>query len=90
MAHALLVCVACLLGLASAANPAVKVGVSLAKCGAAAETAQLVEKSLRWWENYTNTHGGVNINGTVHDVQLVMCASCSLTTSARHSRDLQL
>lgn len=71
----LLVCIAALLSLTSAANPTVKVGVTLAKCGLAAQIAQPAEESLRWWANYTNTHGGIVINGTVHDVELVMCVS---------------
>lgn len=72
MARVHLLCLVCLLALARAANPTVKVGVSLAKCGSAAETAQPAEQSLRWWANYTNNRGGIIINGTAHDVELVM------------------
>lgn len=83
-----LVCVALLFALASAANPTVKIGLTLSKCGLTAQAAEPTEQSLRWWVNYTNTQGGIVINGTAHDIELVMYISTVDRTEEKTIIDL--
>lgn len=73
MASYALLCLASIItSFAFAANPSIKVGLTLAKCGLGAQSGEPVGEALWWWANYTNSHGGVNVNGTVHDIELIM------------------
>lgn len=62
----LLVC-----ALLSAANPTIKIGGTLATCGTSSEISIKMSSTLAWWASYVNSHGGIVINGTKHDVQIV-------------------
>ena len=54
-------------------RPLLKIGTTMAHCGTVTERplSISIEKALFWFANYTNEHGGVLINGTVHDIQLI-------------------
>lgn len=53
-----------------------RIGGTLSKCGPNAALANQVEDSLRWWAGFINNRGGIVINETAFDVQIVMCAHC--------------
>ena len=56
---------------ASAQRPLIKIGWTVSRCGAYFEFSTGQEVALSFWENYTNSHGGVNVNGIVHDVKII-------------------
>ena len=60
-----------LLLLVAAQNPKGKIGATLGRCGSSSDLIIRVDAALHWWANYTTTHGGIIINGTVHDVQFI-------------------
>lgn len=59
-------------GLASSQRPKIKVGATIARCGPQAELSISQENSWRWLANYTSSRGGVDVNGTAHDVELIL------------------
>lgn len=65
---------ALLLVAACAAGQVIKIGTTQSLCGDGVEGSQSYRTALRFWEAYTNAHGGIDVNGTAHTVQLIMCA----------------
>lgn len=62
------------------ANPSIRIGGTLAKCGPTSELSVLVDDALQWWANSINARGGVLINGTLHIVEFFMCVGFSYLT----------
>lgn len=59
---------------ACAAGQVIKIGTTQSLCGDGVEGSQSYRTALRFWEAYTNAHGGIDVNGTAHTVQLIMYA----------------
>lgn len=60
--------------LISAANPKVKIGGALSTCGDSSDITIKIASALQWWASYINSHGGIIINDTQHDVEIITCA----------------
>lgn len=60
--------------LISAANPKVKIGGALSSCGDSADITIKISSALQWWSSYINNHGGIIINDTQHDVEIITYA----------------
>lgn len=56
-----------------AANPTLKIGGVLAQCGASSALSIKMAESLQWWAKYINAKGGITVNGTQYDVQVIRC-----------------
>lgn len=54
------------------AQPVLKIGWVRPLCGEALAYYFDQEEALLFWANYTNENGGVNVNGTAHQVQMVL------------------
>ena len=61
---------------AGQSRPLLKIGVTMAHCGSQSDPpiSVNIEKALIWFVNYTNQHGGVLINSTAYDIQLISYA----------------
>lgn len=57
--------------LASAANPKLKIGGVLATCGASAGISIKMAESLQWWASFMNNKGGLVLNGTQYDLEVI-------------------
>lgn len=53
--------------------PLIKFGWTRPLCGDLSVFFADEEAALTFWVNYTNANGGINVNGTAHQVQLIMC-----------------
>lgn len=75
MPRLILAVILCFLPLVSvqATRPVLKIGLTSTTCGNTAGIAINQVQSLRWWANDTNARGGITVNGTVYDVDFVMC-----------------
>lgn len=69
-----------------AARPVIKIGLTSTTCGNTAGIAVNQAQSLRWWANDTNARGGITVNGTVYDVNFVMCAAFPLPQASAEFR----
>lgn len=62
----------CVVGLASA-QPTFKIGGTLAQCGPALDYPTTMRTALQFYANYTNSQGGIIVNGTAYQIELILC-----------------
>lgn len=63
------------LTLACAQTPVFRIGGTQTSCGNGADQSAAMRSALLFYANYTNNNGGVMINGTRHDLDIIMYAS---------------
>ena len=74
-ARALLLVLLALAYIAVAQPPVFRIGGTLSQCGPGSDISLGMKTALEFYVNYTNSYGGVNINGTIHQLELIMCVS---------------
>lgn len=77
-----------------AQTPAFRIGGTLTACGEGSDQSTAMRDALQFYANYTNANGGVTINGTRHNLEIIMYVVISISAdffcSYNDARDPEL